>query len=60
MAGLRCHRCGATGPSHALGWSTTIEDGVVQALCVRCTRTHVRDIEGKLDEAWWTPETGAD
>ncbi|MGK2930777.1 MAG: hypothetical protein ACSLFO_14520 [Acidimicrobiales bacterium] len=55
-----CHRCGTdTGSDEAvpLGWSTSVPDGgdgaQVQILCPRCTREHVRDIEAKLDEAWW-------
>ena len=32
-----------------------MEDGRSAPLCGRCTRRHVRDIESKLDETWWTP-----
>jgi len=52
-----CHRCGtvAAPPTTSVpfGWSTSTVDGRVHALCERCTREHVWDIEGKLDETWW-------
>ncbi len=35
-----------------LGWSSTAAEGA-RHLCPACTRTHVRAIEAKLDEAWW-------
>ncbi|MEX2292517.1 MAG: hypothetical protein WD691_01915 [Acidimicrobiales bacterium] len=54
-----CSRCGdvgddGSGDAPPLGWSTSTSDGGMSALCVRCTREHVRDIEAKLDEPWWT------
>ena len=54
-----CRRCGTTaevadGAGVPLGWSTSTDDGRVSELCVRCTRDHVRDIEAKLDETWWS------
>lgn len=55
MAGIRCHRCGRTGEEHALDWSTTVADERTLPLCGACTRRHLRDIESKLDEDWWTP-----
>lgn len=57
MAGIRCHRCGRTGDEHALDWSSTSVDGDPRRLCGVCTRHHVRDIEGKLEEDWWSPPT---
>ena len=56
MAAPTCRRCGTTadGDDVPLGWSTSAADDRVDLLCDRCTRDHVRDIEGKLDEAWWT------
>lgn len=60
-----CGRCGAgsteagddgaTSEDVALppGWSIAIEGGQPRWLCESCTRAHVRDIEAKLDEAWW-------
>lgn len=55
MAGIRCHRCGRTGEEHALDWSSTVIDERTMPLCPTCTRRHLRDIESKLDEEWWTP-----
>jgi len=40
-------------PEHRLGWSSTLDSEVERWLCPSCTRTHARDIEGKLDERWW-------
>lgn len=58
MSTPTCRRCGATADGDEgiapLGWSTSAEGDRVELLCDRCTRDHVRDIEGKLDEAWWT------
>ncbi|MDE0804985.1 MAG: response regulator [Acidimicrobiales bacterium] len=54
MAGITCHRCGRTGESGSLDWSSTVVKGETRRLCGPCTRRHVRDIETKLDEAWWT------
>lgn len=52
-----CSRCGtvADGPATSLplGWSTSTMEDRIDALCDRCTRDHVRDIESKLDEVWW-------
>jgi hypothetical protein len=28
-------------------------DRGVRMVCAECTRTNIRAIEGKLDEAWW-------
>jgi hypothetical protein len=54
---VRCRRCGtaADAPlgSVPLDWSTAASDDEIDAFCDRCTREHVRDIEGKLDEEWW-------
>lgn len=46
----------ATAP---LGWSTSTRDGVASIVCPSCTRTHARDIESKLDEAFWTAQRRA-
>jgi len=37
-----------------LGWSTASSPRGLEVICERCTRDHVRDIEAKLDETWWT------
>ncbi len=55
-----CTRCGATDAADAageglpLGWSLETTRRGVGLLCLRCTREHVRDIEAKLDEEWWS------
>ncbi len=55
-----CSRCGVASDAAdatealPLGWSTATTPRGVEALCEQCTREHVRDIEAKLDEAWWT------
>jgi hypothetical protein len=38
----------------ALGWSLESTARGVRRLCDACTREHVRDIEAKLDEEWWS------
>ncbi len=52
-----CSRCGEDGGGGELppGWSLSTGDRGVVHLCATCTREHVRDIEAKLDEAWWSP-----
>ena len=37
-----------------LAWSLVSDERGSSLLCDRCTREHARDIEGKLDEAWWS------
>jgi hypothetical protein len=55
-----CSRCGSVDPDDAggdglpLGWSLATSDRGVDRLCTACTREHVRDIEAKLDETWWS------
>lgn len=34
-------------------WSRGVERGTDVWVCDRCSRDHVRGIEGKLDSAWW-------
>lgn len=60
MGGIRCHRCGTARGGDVLDWSTTTDDGGLEHLCASCTRRHVRDIEGKLDEQWWSDDPGPD
>ncbi len=52
-----CSRCGTEGGEVELppGWSLSTEERGVVRLCAACTRAHVRDIEAKLDETWWSP-----
>lgn len=53
-----CTRCGnrATAPGDGMppAWSLGVERDERVLLCDRCTRAHVRDIEAKLDQEWWT------
>jgi hypothetical protein len=56
MSAVTCAWCGAVadGGAPPLTWSTSLERGAVRHYCDRCSREHVRDIEGKLDSAWWS------
>ena len=36
-----------------LTWARGTENGRVVWTCERCSREHLRSIEGKLDSAWW-------
>lgn len=54
-----CATCGTT-PATAeeagrarLTWSRGVENGRDVWTCDRCSREHLRAIEGKLDSAWW-------
>ena len=54
-----CVTCGAA-PATAteadlarLTWTRGTENGRVVWTCARCSREHLRSIEGKLDSAWW-------
>jgi hypothetical protein len=55
-----CTRCGvvdaedAGGEGLPAGWSLESSARGVGRLCAVCTRAHVRDIEARLDEEWWT------
>ena len=48
-----CVGCGEQVDERPATWSMQVGARGVQWLCGRCTRTHLRSIEGKLDEAWW-------
>ncbi|MET0726946.1 MAG: hypothetical protein ABWZ76_01470 [Acidimicrobiales bacterium] len=56
----RCSRCGTTsdddggGEGIPPGWSLSGSARGVDRLCAGCTREHLRDIEAKLDEDWWS------
>jgi hypothetical protein len=55
-----CTRCGTVDPDDAggdglpPGWSLETTARGIGRLCLGCTRAHVRDIEAKLDEDWWS------
>ena len=53
-----CDFCGATaedGPIDGLPltWTTAVENSRQRVFCERCSRDHLRSIEGKLDSEWW-------
>ena len=53
-----CATCGrqtATGEETTarLTWSQDLSGPAVKWTCDRCSREHVRSIEGKLDPDWW-------
>ncbi|EWT00312.1 hypothetical protein N865_16365 [Intrasporangium oryzae NRRL B-24470] len=53
---LVCSTCGATPDDEGrarLTWSRGTESGRTVWTCERCSREHVRAIEGKLDPSWW-------
>jgi len=55
---VTCVRCGATAADPPpLTWSTSVEQRgdtrAVVYVCDRCSREHVRAIEGRLDQEWW-------
>jgi hypothetical protein len=57
-----CNLCGTVEESPLdvpLGWSSGVgtrggTGARPMLLCPTCARRHVRDIEAKLDEAWWS------
>jgi hypothetical protein len=57
-----CAFCGTTAAPTAgsadadalpLTWTTAVENGRSRVFCDRCSREHLRAIEGKLDSEWW-------
>ena len=51
---VTCSVCGITTEGETLlTWALSIGPRGVQRTCERCTREHLRSIEGKLGEAWW-------
>lgn len=56
-AKVTCAWCGATAPSSTeeppLLWTSSVERGGVRWYCERCSREHLRAIEGRLDGEWW-------
>lgn len=50
---VTCALCGATAHGLPLGWSTSVERGRTLHHCATCSRSHVRDMESKLDTDWW-------
>jgi hypothetical protein len=52
---VTCDFCGAAAPGDEtpLTWTTSVENGRTKVFCDRCSREHLRAIEGKLDSEWW-------
>ena len=53
---LVCATCGcmpADESAARLTWALGVENGRWVWTCDRCSREHLRSIEGKLDSAWW-------
>jgi hypothetical protein len=52
---VTCDFCGATaeGDDPPLTWSTAVESGRLRRFCDRCSREHLRAMEGKLDSELW-------
>jgi hypothetical protein len=49
-----CDFCGTTVEGDApLTWTTAVERGRQLVFCDRCSRDHLRAMEGKLDSEWW-------
>ena len=51
-----CATCGKVAADPALAattWARGTENGRDVWTCDRCSREHLRSIEGKLDSAWW-------
>ncbi|WP_457253686.1 hypothetical protein [Pedococcus sp. P5_B7] len=51
-----CSTCGTVSGDPALAaitWTRGTENGREVWTCDRCSREHLRSIEGKLDSAWW-------
>ena len=55
-AAIVCATCGSVPEEPGLArltWSHGVENGREVWTCDRCSREHLRSIEGKLDSAWW-------
>ncbi|MEV5337710.1 hypothetical protein AB0K93_04385 [Streptomyces sp. NPDC052676] len=48
-----CARCGTFADGPQPTWTCSVENGVRQYFCDRCSRENLRAIEGRLDSAWW-------
>jgi hypothetical protein len=49
-----CDFCGTSVEGDApLTWTTSVERGRMLVFCDRCSREHLRAMEGKLDSEWW-------
>jgi len=54
---LTCAWCGTSPPDGGtappLTWVSSVERGTTCWYCERCTREHLRAIEGRLDAEWF-------
>jgi hypothetical protein len=52
---VTCDFCGTAAPSDEvpLTWTTAVEHGRSKVFCDKCSREHLRAMEGKLDSEWW-------
>ena len=51
---VTCDFCGRQAEeAAALTWTTSVENARRRTYCDDCSRTHLRAIEGKLDQEWW-------
>jgi len=52
---VTCAFCGATEPGEIppLTWTSGVEEGRLRYFCDRCSREHLRAMEGKLDSPHW-------
>jgi transposase len=54
---VTCSRCGTTADAAPPTWSLQVGGQSSKRgpewLCEVCTRDNIRNIEGKLDHAWW-------
>ncbi|MER7490520.1 hypothetical protein ABTY20_32485 [Streptomyces sp. NPDC126497] len=48
-----CARCGARAEGPQPTWTFSVENGARRHSCERCSRDHLRAIEGRLDPPWW-------
>lgn len=50
-----CDWCGRveSDVARTLAWSTAVENGRPRSYCERCSREHLRSMEGKLDSEFW-------
>jgi hypothetical protein len=55
VTGATCDFCGASadGDELPLTWTSAVENGRRKVFCERCSREHLRAIEGKLDSEFW-------
>ncbi|WP_198412324.1 hypothetical protein [Nocardioides mangrovicus] len=52
---VTCSFCGATAETDEppLTWTSATEHGRLRHFCDRCSREHLRSMEGKLDSEYW-------